>query len=281
MRLCATIFVWSSLFCAAPALAENDAAAEAHNELEAKKAEANDAPATEEAPAAKEAPAEAAAEEPAKAVEPAPYGASEAPAVTEKIAKLNAGGQIVFALAAQHKVLKGAAAADDVARQVDAARVAGAFSVAGGAWVDMTAVRANLAAVTKALKDLDEKLEPLAEVDPTDGKAVGGKKKELLAVLPVVETLVGAAASANRRAGLLEGLGQFKLALDPPYAYGHSNRKIMAWTAASVGAMVTMAGVGSLSNPLEREQNSFGWVATGIGLTAAGVGAALIVLDDQ
>ena len=45
--------------------------------------------------------------------------------------------------------------------------------------------------------------------------------------------------------------------------------------------MISMAGLGSLSNPLEREQGNFGWIAAGVGLTTAGIGAALIVLDDQ
>ena len=99
-----------------------------------------------------------------------------------------------------------------------------------------------------------------------------------MAAIESAEALVEAHAG-TRKGELKEGLALFKLALDPPYAYGHSQQKIYAWTAASVGTMISMAGLGSLSNPLEREQGNFGWIATGVGLTTAGIGAALIVLD--
>jgi hypothetical protein len=257
-------------FGAFPAFA--DGAHAAHAELEAKKAEVSEAPA--EAPVTSEEPV---AEEPA----PAPVVAKTAPAVSEKIAKLNIGGQIVFALAAAVDSIKGADKAMDIKAHVAKADQAGAFSIVGGSWIDETAVAAQPDAIKANLSELAAKLAPLKEVDPTDAAAVGGKKKELLASLPLVEKLVDAAVKSERKEQLQDGLALFKLALDPPYAYGHSQRKIWAWSAASVGAMVTMAGVASLTNPLEREQGPFGLVATGLGLTAAGIGAALIVLDDR
>jgi hypothetical protein len=241
-------------------------------ELEAKKAEA-----TEVVAEPVEASEPLVVEEPAAAVA---VVAKAPPAVTEKIAKLNTGGQIVFALAAAADSIKGAEAMD-IKAQVTKANLAGAFSIVGGSWIDENAVAAQSEAIKATMSELGAKLEPLKEVDPTDAAAVSGKKKELLEALSLVETLVAAAVKSERKQELQDGLALFKLALDPPYAYGHSKRKIWAWSAASVGAMVTMAGVASLTNPLEREQGNFGLVATGLGLTAAGIGATLIVLDDR
>ena len=198
--------------------------------------------------------------------------------MNEKVTTLNLGGQVVFALAMQVETLKALEAAMDHVNVIDSARTAGAFSVVGGPWIDMQAVKAQGAEGKAAWTQAYEKFSPLKDVDPTDAAAVKGKKKELLAAIESAESLVGVNAGA-RKGELKEGLALFKLALDPPYAYGHSQRKIYAWTAASVGTMISMAGLGSLSNPLEREQGNFGWIATGVGLTTAGIGAALIVLD--
>ena len=288
MRLWISPVLFLFVVMAVPAQAETEAAEQAHEELEQLQAEAAEPAAAE--PASE--PAEAAAEpeaapepEPEAAPEPEPEPAKvvepEAPAVSAKIAGLNAGAQIVFALLDHMASIKGAAETSALRAQMAAARGAGAFSVSGGAWVDLDVVERNPDAVRKALEAVNAKLLPLAEVDPTDGDSVTGKKKELLEALPPIETLIGAAGAPARQAQLLKDLGQFKLALDPPYAYGHSKRRVMAWGAAGVGAMVTMAGLGSLSNPLERERSAFGWIATGVGLTAAGVGAAMIVLDDR
>ena len=51
------------------------------------------------------------------------------------------------------------------------------------------------------------------------------RRPELLAAIEAVEPLVENYAGA-RGAELKEGLALFKLALDPPYAYGHSSRTI-------------------------------------------------------
>jgi hypothetical protein len=266
------------LFVSTSARAQEDSAAEAPAEA------ATEVPveAAAEAPAeavAVEAPQAAPEPEPEPVAEPEPAAAPSEPAqVNDKVAKLNVGGQLVFALAMQADSLKGLEAATDPSSIVDQARVAGAFSIVSGSWIDMQSVRSQGAAGKAAWVTAHEKLTPLKDLDPTDASAVGGKKKELLAALESVEALVDS-HSGEGKGALKEGLAMFKLALDPPYAYGHSHRKIYAWTAASVGTMISMAGLGSLSNPLEREQGNFGWIATGVGLTTAGIGAALIVLD--
>ena len=274
MRTASTIMCLLTLLGSTVSSAQSEAAAEAHAELEAKKAEAV---ASEPEEAAEAAPAPA-PKPGAPAAQPEP--SAPAASVDEKIAKLNLGAQIVFALAGQTKPLEGIDASMNPGQLVAAATQAGAFSIVGGVWIDEDAVRTKASSDKASWVTAHEKLSPLAEVDPTDGSAVAGKKTELLAAIEAVEPLVENYAGA-RGAELKEGLALFKLALDPPYAYGHSSRTIYAWTAASVGTMISMAGLGSLSNPLEREQGNFGWIAAGVGLTTAGIGAALIVLDDQ
>jgi len=276
MRRIATALTLTCMTFAAQARAQEAPAAEAPVEAGAEAAPEAAAEESAEPAAVEEAPA---APEPVAEPKPAPLAAPAEPAkADDKVAKLNVGGQVVFALAMRADSLKGLEAAMDPASIVEQARTAGAFSIASGSWIDMQSVRSQGAAGKAAWVSAHEKLTPLKDVDPTDAAAVGGKKKELLAALESVEALVDSHAGA-RKGELKEGLALFKLALDPPYAYGHSQRKIYAWTAASVGTMISMAGLGSLSNPLEREQGNFGWIATGVGLTTAGIGAALIVLD--
>ena len=288
MRRFAVAFCFLSLMASTTARADSEPTAGAQAELEVEKVE--EEAQTEAAPTAEpeaqpdpaqEAPTEPEAQpEPAQEAPAAPEAPAEAAAVDAKVATLNLGGQVVFALAMQAEALSGLDAAMDHVKVIDQARVAGAFSVAGGAWIDMQAVTAQGGSSKAVWVEAYSKFSPLKDVDPTDASAVKAKKKELLAAIEVAEGLVDAHAG-GRKGELKEGLALFKLALDPPYAYGHSQRKIYAWTAASVGTMISMAGLGSLSNPLEREQGNFGWIATGVGLTTAGIGAALIVLDAQ
>lgn len=281
MRLIALILLVAS---APAARAETtEAAQEAHSELEARAEAAPEEAAEQPAEEAAEKPAEEAAEKPSE--KPAQSTVARvvdvaAPPVSERNAKLNIGGQVVFALAAEAATMKGANVGD-LRTTVDKLIAAGAFSIKGGAWLDRDAVRRSEAALRAALVESGEKLEPLAEVDPTEESAVKGKSKELIEAIDSVKLLVGAGAAEARRGEINNGLADFKLALDPPYAHGQSVKKIAGYSAASVGAMVTMAGIGALSNPLEREMNHFGWYATGIGLTSAGVGVALILLDDR
>jgi len=278
MRRIATALSMTCMIFASEVRAQEGTSAEAPVEASAEATPEAAAEPTADPVAGEEAPA---APEPVAEPAPAPLAAPAEPAqADDKVTKLNVGGQVVFALAMKADAFKGLEAATDPAAIVEQARLAGAFSIGSGSWIDMQSVRGQGAAGKAAWISAQEKLTPLKDVDPTDAAAVGGKKKELLAALESVQALVDSHAGA-RKGELTEGLALFKLALDPPYAYGHSQRKIYAWTAASVGTMVSMAGLGSLSNPLEREQGNFGWIATGVGLTTAGIGAALIVLDAE
>ena len=275
MRRFVPMFCFLSLMGSATAQAQDESAAEAP---------ADPVETAEPAPGAEAQPQVAPDMEPELVPEAseetpaAPAADVEPAAVNEKVATLNLGGQVVFALAMQVETLKGLEAAMNHVNVINSARKAGAFSVVGGSWIDMQAVTSQGSEAKSAWTQAYEKFSPLKDVDPTDAAAVKGKKKELLAAIESAQSLVEANAGA-RKGELKEGLALFKLALDPPYAYGHNPRTIYAWTAASVGTMISMAGLGSLSNPLEREQGNFGWIATGVGLTTAGIGAALIVLD--
>jgi hypothetical protein len=250
-----------SLLCSCPAFAATNAASDAAmNELEARKAAAQEeAAAPAEPVAAPEATAEVEAPEPA-----APPPPAQPAAMNPKWSELNVGAQVVFAAASNHSALA----------DLGGARLAGAFSIAGGDWVDVDRPEAG-----PALAELAKTTEAIKDVDPLEGDKVSKKKKELLEAITALEKLANLAARPAQKAAVLSGLATFKLALDPPYAYGHKPKRIAAWGAVGVGTMVTMAAAAALSNPLENERSSFGTIAAGVGLALAGSGAAVLYLD--
>ena len=154
MRTASTIMCLLTLLGSTVSSAQSEAAAEAHADLEAKKAEAA---ASEPQEAAEAAPAPAPKPE-APAAQPEP--AAPAASVDEKIAKLNLGAQIVFALAGQTKPLEGIDASMNPGQLVAAATQAGAFSIVGGVWIDEDAVRTK-ASSDKASCDGAREAEPL------------------------------------------------------------------------------------------------------------------------
>ena len=103
----------------------------------------------------------------------------------------------MFALAGQTKPLEGIDASMNPGQLVAAATQAGAFSIVGGVWIDEDAVRTKASSDKASWVTAHEKLSPLAEVDPTDGSAVAGKKTELLAAIEAVEPLVENYAGAR------------------------------------------------------------------------------------
>ena len=193
------------------------------------------------------------------------------------IKDLNPGAQVVFAFVAKHNDVR-KKADEDFSARLQRARLAGAFSVAAGDWLDPGL--ASAAGLEGVFDELVAKTEAFADIDYNDGAAVRGKTAELLTAIPLFRAVVAEGSRLELRASLTESLDRFELILDPPYAYGRSPKKIAGYASAGLGVMTLMAGVTALLNPYEPSSN-FALTASVTGALLGASGAALIFLDDQ